>query len=213
MSVRRNFAATHLRAATVAAIRAHEVEKNNDTSQFGDWYSDMMQWVPVSIVMAGAALEASANELIQNVLDRSTPLAPTLGATMLLEDLKTDRSGNSLGKYRKIAWLFDKSPEEGALPWQNASILVLARNGLMHFRPVWDQVDARSADTNLVLGLKHKVPVVEAYKSPLVFPHSFLTYGCAKWAVKSVLTFSDYFSNLLGIKDQFDPFRSGLELP
>ena len=210
--MRRNFAATHLQSAALAARRAHEIEQNNNISQFGDWFTEMMQSVPVSIVMAGAALEASANELMQNILDRSTPLVSGTGARLQLESLKTDRSGNSLGKYRRVAWLFDKEPDEGILPWQNADTLVLARNSLMHFRPVWDQVDAASQESNLVKALKSKVPITHAFKTPLTFPHSFMTYGCAKWSVETVLTFSEYFSKLLDIKDQFDPFRPSLKL-
>jgi hypothetical protein len=65
MQVRANLAATHLQSAGVAARKAHEIEQNNSTKQFGDWYSEMMQLVPVSIVMAGAALEAGANERLR----------------------------------------------------------------------------------------------------------------------------------------------------
>ncbi len=212
MQVRRNFAATHLQSAASAARKAREIEQNNDTRQFGDWFTDMMQAVPVAIVMAGAALETSANELMQNILDRSTPLAPGVGARLQLESLKSDRSGNSVGKYRRVAWLFDKEPDEGMLPWQNAEILVLARNTLMHFRPVLDQVNAASQESNLVKALKSKVPTTHAYKAPYTFPHSFMTYGCAKWSVETVLTFSEYFRELLGINDLFDPFRPSLEL-
>jgi hypothetical protein len=48
----------------------------------------MIRLVPVSIAMAGAALEASANEII------------------LLRDVKRDRSGNSIDKYRTLAFIF-----------------------------------------------------------------------------------------------------------
>jgi hypothetical protein len=213
LRVRRNFAATHLRAAAAAALQTHQVEQNNDTSKFGDWYSQVMQSVPVSIVMAGAALEAGANELVQDILDRSTPLVPGLGATLQLKDLKSDRSGNSLGKYRRVAWLFDKKPEEGKQPWQNAATLVMARNALMHFRPIWDQVEVGRADSDLVQALKTAVAIAAPFKSPLTFPHSFMTYGCAKWAVDSVLGLSKHISNLLGVKDQFDLFGANFALP
>jgi hypothetical protein len=39
----------------------------------------MMRLVPISVVMAGAALEASANEIIQDILDGFTNLSLTRG--------------------------------------------------------------------------------------------------------------------------------------
>lgn len=50
-SIRRNLAATHLLSAATAAQKAHQTEQSNDTSKFGSWFDEMMQSVPVSIVM------------------------------------------------------------------------------------------------------------------------------------------------------------------
>jgi hypothetical protein len=179
--VKRNLAGVHLLSAASAAKKAHQTEQNNDTSKLGRWFDEMMQNVPVSIVMAGAALEVGANELILTILDRSTPLMPGLGASLQLREIKDDRSGNSLDRYRKIAWLFDKDPNKGSTPWQNADTLVHARNNLMHFKPVWEDAGVAIQESKLVAGLKSKVGILQAYTSPaLCFPHSFMTYDCAK---------------------------------
>jgi len=37
----------------------------------------------------------------------------------------------------------------------------------------------------------------------VLFPYGFMTYGCAKWAVETVLTFSIKFTKLLGVTDTF----------
>jgi hypothetical protein len=71
-SLRTNFAIHHLRAAARAAWSAHEVQQANATAEFGPWFDEMILRVPVSIAMAGPALEAGANEIIQNFLDGST---------------------------------------------------------------------------------------------------------------------------------------------
>jgi hypothetical protein len=131
--VRRNFAGSHLQAAAEAARVAYGVEQNNGTSVHGPWYAEMMQCVPVAVVMADAALEASANESVQDILDGMTPLMVRTGCKLELKDLIGDRSGNSLGKFRRVGRLFDKIPDEGNLPWQDAKILVDARNALMHW--------------------------------------------------------------------------------
>lgn len=156
-----------------------------------------MQSVTVAIVMAGAGLEASANETIQNLLDKPSPLVLTTGTKLQMQALKEDRTGNSVGKYQRIAWLFNKEPNEGSAPWQDAATLVLARNSLMHFRPVWDHLDANKEESKIVKALKGKVPIVPAYKSQIVFPHAFMSYGCAKWAVETVLTFCSTFAKLI----------------
>src|SRR3954468_4630831 len=60
-----NFSVLHLRAAAHAAREAYEIEQ----PQYGDWFLEMYRLVTVSIVMAAAALEANANEIVQDNLD------------------------------------------------------------------------------------------------------------------------------------------------
>jgi hypothetical protein len=208
MTVRRNFSGPHLNSAIRAAIRAHAIEAANDVSVFGEWYTDMMEAVPVAVVMSGASLEASANELIEDVLAGQTSLLVTSGKKQFLEELKTDRSGNSLGKYQRLAWIFDKIPDRGSSAWQNAQILVSARNTLIHFRPTFESSEQEeNQETEVTKGLKGKVPTSRPFGSSLAFPHSFMTYGCAKWAVSSVREFSKYVSELLCVPDKVEAFR------
>lgn len=213
-NVRRNLAVNHLRTAIKAALGAHKTETENDTSVLGGWFDDVMQSVPVAIIMSGASLEADVNEHIDDILGGMTDLTVRVGTRLQLQDLKADRSGNSLGKYRRLAWLFDKEPDESQLPWQDAKILVQARNGLMHFRPVWDHIAAVRQDGDLADALKRRgVPIAPHFQSPLVFPHSFATYGCAKWSIESALRLSHYFSELLGLTDKLMNAVQGTSLP
>ena len=203
-SNRFNFATQHLRAATRAAKDAYEVEEANPTADLGPWFDDMMQWVPVSVVMAAAALEANANEIIQDILDGSS-LPATNETKQLLTDLKEEKAGNTCDKYRRLARLFDKEPELGTIAWQDAKLLVRFRNHLMHFKPTWDHEDIHDG---LVKGLKTRIQVFRAYKSAKsssVFPYGFMTYGCSKWSVATVRAFSESFSMLLGVNDTLRP--------
>jgi hypothetical protein len=201
MRLKTGFAITHLRAAAQAARDAYKVEQDNAKAEFGPWFEEMMRLVPVSVVMAGAALEANANELIQDILDGSVHSPPTASRKELLKDLKDDHSGNAWCRYRRLALLMDKKPNTGTAPWHNAMLLVKFRNEFMHFKPSWDSDDIHSG--KLVKGLKKKIPEVAAYKGNFLFPYGFMTYGCAKWAVQTVLTFSAEFAKLLGVKDKF----------
>jgi hypothetical protein len=121
--LRTNFAIHHLRAAVSAARRAYKVEQANLTAEFGSWFDDMMVWVPVSVTMAGAALEASANEAIQNILDGFTGLSLTEARKALLKDLKGQQSGNATSKYRQLALLFDNVPNQQSSAWRSAQQL------------------------------------------------------------------------------------------
>ena len=160
-----------------------------------------MRLVPVSVVMAAAALEANANELIQDIVDGSVHSPLPASRKELLKDLKDDHSGNAWDRYRRFALVMDKEPDKGTEPWRNARLLVRFRNEFMHFKPSWDSDDIHNG--KLVEGLRKKIPVVAAYKRNFLFPYGFMTYGCARWAVQTVLTFSAEFAKLLGVKDKF----------
>lgn len=210
--MRGNFAIHHLRASTRAAKLAYDVEHNNHDAPLGAWFDDMLQHVPVSVVMAGAALEASANELIQDILDGSTRLPVSLGTKQLLKKLIGDRSGNSMGKYEEVSLLFDRPPAKGVRYWQDAELLVAFRNYFMHFKPAWE--DQKSGPINpLEKKLGQRVPISHVYKTGFHFPYAFMTYGCAKWSVGSVLGFSKVISELLNVTDRFAAFNSNFELP
>ena len=147
------------------------------------------------------ALEACANELLQDILDGSAHILLTTSRKKLLTELMEDRSGNATGKFQRLALLMDKDPDTGTEQWHNAKLLVKFRNEFMHFRPSWDDDDIHTGD--FVGAMRRKVPVVEAYKAKFLFPYGFMTYGCAKWSVQTVQNFSAEFSDLLGVKDKF----------
>ena len=71
----------------------------------------------------------------------------------------------------------------------------------MHFKPSSDRDDIH--DGELVKRLRKKIKIVPEFERKFLFPYGFMTYGCAKWAVQTVLSFSDEFTKLLGVKDTF----------
>jgi hypothetical protein len=212
MSLRADLAASHLRAAVRAARNAQELELTNDTTKIGPWFEEIMCLVPVSVVMAGAALEANVNEQIQDILDKP---AGTLSDArrLLLTNIKDDRTGNSLDKYLELALLFDKVADKGCSPWEQSKTLVEFRNFFMHFKPAWQHGD-EPPQTKLARALSTKLPLAGPYRQTMfTFPHALMTYECAKWSVRTALDFSKYFSGLLNIADRLAPWRSQLILP
>ncbi len=203
MQLKVSFSFNHLLVAADAARNASRIEEANRSGASGDLLSEMMRCVPVSVVMAGAALEASANELIHNILDGSAGLKISPTRAKLLKGLENERFGNAIGKYEKLALLLDKEPNTGTESWRNARLLVEFRNQFMHFKPVV-YVDGVDDERKFVKQLTENVPLSSVYRSQKVqFPYSFLSYGCAKWAVESALKLSADICGLLGVQDKF----------
>jgi hypothetical protein len=193
----------HLRAAAEAAREACNVEQSNQP-QHGPWFDDMLRFVPVSIVMAGAALEANANEIVQDILDKLVGLEITEDQRQRLENLKDVTFGNSTDRYRQLASVVGKQLKTGNAVWEQAGYLVDFRNVFMHFKPAWDYDTVH--DGKLVKALKRKrVPIAPGYLPPnkFQFPYGFMTYGCAKWSVQTVLDFSKSYASTLGVPDRF----------
>ena len=210
LRLKTGFAFNHLRVAAQSAREAYRIETAGGAS-FGEWFDGMMRQVPVSVVMAGAALEANANEILQDIIDGSSKITISPPRKKLLAGLKEEHIGNATSRCRRLALLLDKDPDTGTEPWHNMSLLVRFRNEFMHFRPTMDDESVHSA--GFVAELRRKIPVVESYEEQFLFPHGFMTYGCAKWAVETVLTFSSDFADLLGVNDRFAVGSADFELP
>jgi hypothetical protein len=197
LSLRSNYAVIHQRAAVHAARAARSVEEANNTSEFGAWFDEVMIHVPVAVVMAAAALEANANEIIQDILDRS----PSSPRRTLLKDLLDKRAGGVMEKYRRLALQLDKLPDQGSSAWRNADLLVRFRNFFVHFKPAWDHPARVHEDSELAKQLAERIPRVSSFKGRML-PYRFLNYACAKWSVVSAKTFSAEFSALIGMQDR-----------
>lgn len=210
LSQRFNFAIHHLSAAHRASCEAYDVERTHQSAGHGPWFEDMMRLVPTAVVMAGAALEANANELIQDFLDQPSGLSKA--HKLLLKELKDERSGNAIDKHRRLALVLGNEPDVGKSAWENARLLVKFRSSFLHFRPAWDHEDDIH-ERGLAGSLRKKVPVARAFNEDFRFPHGLMTYGCAKWAVQSVIAFSKEFSALAKVKDRFAQSPIDFSLP
>jgi hypothetical protein len=218
IALRYDFSMHHLRAAAQAAHEAHEVERSNPP-EHGEWFHDMLRLVPVSVTMAGAALEANANEIVQDLLDGITKIAGheiTEDQRQRLEGLKDARLGNSTDRYRELASLVGKQVTTGNAVWEQAGYLVEFRNVFMHFKPAWSH-EEDVHDSPLVKALKSRVTVAPGYRdhggNKFQFPYGFMTYGCARWSVQTVLDFSKSYAAISGVRDRFADSPNDYALP
>jgi hypothetical protein len=129
----------------------------------------------------------------------------------LLRELKKDRSGNALGRYRQLALILDKKLDEDSSVWKDAKHLVSFRNHFVHFRPAWDYEEIREG--GFVQALKDKITVYRAYEKKFQFPYGFKTYGCAKWSVSTVLAFSKSFTGQMGLTERLVGNHFDFSLP
>ena len=216
IALRCDFSMHHLRAAAQAAREAYNVEQSNPP-QHGKCFDDMLRLVPVSVTMAGAALESNANEIVQDILDGTTKIAGleiTENERQRLEGLKDVRFGNSTDRYRALASIVGKQLKTGNSVWEQAGYLVKFRNVFMHFKPAWSHEDVH--DSDLVRALKRKrVPIAPGYRPPneFHFPYGFMTYGCAKWSVQTALDFSKSYAAILRVRDRFADSPNDYALP
>jgi hypothetical protein len=203
LGIRGDFAILHLRAALRAANNAREVEGTPGDEKYSKWQDDMLLWVPVAVVMSAAALEANANEIIQDIVDDKTSLRLTKPEKEEQSAFLANRHKSLKSRYLRIGTLFNQIPRESDLYFQNALRLLKFRNAFMHFRPVF-YPNSTANDLELVEELKDVVPMSSAHHSHQIqFPYSFMSYGCAKWCVQTVLAFSVEFNRLVNLKDKF----------
>ncbi|NOG70500.1 hypothetical protein [Roseicella sp. DB1501] len=148
--------ATHLMHSAVhAARRAHAVEAERDPSARTARVADMLQTVPVSTIMASAAIEAHLNETIQDQLD-----IPTIcySKKFAFENIKERRSGSAWDKFPSIACLMQKGPpDKNNNKCKNMKLLIDFRNALIHFKPMWDNEKASLRDLVRDLEKKHQL--------------------------------------------------------
>lgn len=201
LSVRSNFAIHHMHAAVKAARRAHEVEVANAGAEHGPWFDEMLHAVPVTIIMASAALEALVNEAVQDILDAHQTAPASEPQKVLLKELKDSTASNTLEKCSHVALLLGKLPDRGRTEWEEAKLLLTLRNRFIHFKPAWDHEEVH--DSKLVRALKQRIPVYAPYAVVFQFPYGFITYGAAKWAVKTALDLAAHVTPLLGVTNRF----------
>jgi hypothetical protein len=211
---RSNFAIHHLRAALRAATTAYEIEQTNTGAAHGAWFEEMMVLVPVAIVMSAAALEANTNEIIEDMLGvdgkGSQEFVLSNEQVNRLCILKLKESGATMKRYAELADILGKKPAKGKSEWQNANALVSFRNSLMHFKPNWGDKTTEKQD-NWIQPLRKRILSYPPYRGR--FPMEFITYSCAKWSVRTVLSFCSSFSAQIGVADRFTIKGRAYSLP
>jgi hypothetical protein len=197
LSVKVGFAFHHLQAAATYAREVHRIENEHVGDALGNFFDQIVWQASSAIIMSLAALEGNINEIIDDTAEQNSGRI-----AYQCRDLLRERE-SVLEKYVKLAVILDRDFDKGAHQWQHVKLLKDFRNILVHFSPEWSHQNG--SHTKISQRLEKKVK-----RSPFVagklFPHEFLSYDCAKWAVSTALGFETYYVQKLGIESRFTKF-------
>ena len=197
-----NFSVQHLLGAALFSRSVGEIERKHAGEQYGKFWDEILQLSSACIFAAVAALEAYANELF---FDRARvfPGYPS----RLLDRLWETFEQKSISEKFEFALLLRNRQlmDRGARPYQDVAALIDLRNGLIHFKPEWENEAERHEQISRRLHARFSPSPF--LPDRLVFPRSWATHSCTKWAVESCLAFSHEFERLAGLEFTVRPVQ------
>src|SRR5918994_4547888 len=172
-----------------------------------------------------AFLEASVNELYADTTDDSAPseILRSIGTGYAMEMPKDVRSilaclwtterfrtARTLEKFQvALKAVGQEQFDKGSQPYQDVALLIRLRNALVHFEP-----ESLHGGNDVPTDLERKLggkfalnplaadPINPLGKDPLLpfLPAKCLGYGCALWALRSSVAFTEDFFSRMGVK-------------
>lgn len=220
ISHRHYLSISHLSAAALFAKQCLELESSSGcTAIDGIERRKHNAYAVSSVIVSAAFLEATINELFA---DCSEGLYPerinTLPAKHLMgrlwkKGIPRTASFSILEKYEIALELNAKSAiDKSVNPYQDVKLLVELRNALIHYEPETIVSCGGNDATKL-----HKFETrfqgkfernrLTGVGNPF-YPDKLLGAGCAKWAVKAAVAFTDAFFQKVGVPATYEHVRS-----
>lgn len=161
--------------------------------------------VRAAIIIKYSSLQAQLTEIYQDpkVLNRSNIPEHQIATIRFINDEKLSSPRSStLDEFNRILKILGKEPfVKGEAPFQDADLVRLLRNTLVHPTPEYAVISSTEEGTEeeqrrLVSSLRPKLNL----DSKAYFPDSVLTIECVDWAFKAIDQFTEKFSETSGIK-------------
>lgn len=222
ISIRHYLSIQHLMASALFAKECLELEATAHLTPFESIERTRHRSYAVSAVMVSAAfLEATINELFADCADgHSTERLTSLPAHGLMgrlwvRNVPRTASYPILEKYDIALELNDKEPfVPGINPYQDAKLLTELRNALIHYEPetivaIGDDEARKLHKFEKRLRGKFGLNALTGVGNPF-YPDKVLGAGCANWAVKAAVDFTDAFFGRLGIPATYEHVRDKL---
>jgi hypothetical protein len=175
-------------------------------------------YVLAALIAAAGFLEAAVNELYKDAseghgLTDDGYLAPlsgqAVGAMAALWD-GTDEGFKlkALEKWQFLLVFAGRSRlDQGASPYQDASLVVTLRNALAHAKPEMVWADEPGRMERRLRGKFNDNRLMAGSGNPW-WPDHCLGHGCADWAVSSALGLADAVCSQLGLSPNYDRMRA-----
>lgn len=171
-----------------------------------------------AVIMSAAFLEATINELFSDCADEhmaqdlTSLSAKELMGRLWQKGIPRTASYSILEKYEIALELNGKAAfNTGAAPYQDIKLLVELRNALIHFEPEtvlshsvneapklhkFEKRFAGKFDSNALTGAGNPF-----------YPDKLLGAGCANWAIRSAVAFTDEFYERLASQPIYEHVR------
>lgn len=172
-----------------------------------------------AIFAVASFLEATINEIFADTVDHPdgelashlTADTKQLMANMWKRGIPRTAHYDIIEKFQIALTLARQSLlDVGRSPFQGVQTLIIIRNNLIHYEPVWTSVEAEKAHKRILNLQQEKKfpfnPLITASGNPF-YPDKCLGYRCAKWAVKNSMQFAEVFYSRMGIPVLFDHVR------
>ena len=223
----------HIRSAAYHARAARALEREEIALPGQADYVGHRATVIAAVLCATSFVESAVNEMFEDAIDnefalRERGLTPegiaAIGRTATgLGDARIP----ALQKYQLALAVCEEEPfESDAAEFAEVRSVFWLRNRLVHYSPEWDVIMSPDEIKPLEYERRFKGKFPESPfaqqarlereelrlsgKEVPFFPTRCLSHGCAAWAVRSVLGFSDTFHERLGITPRYEPDRAWL---
>lgn|SRR6266487_605575 len=219
---RHYFSLQHIQSAALFTRQCYQIEKNYDRVFSNDLMADHWSYVTGAIFAAASFLEATINELFADTVDHPDgELASHLEvatrqlmADMWKRDIPRTAHYQIIEKFQIALTLARKSLLDlSRSPFQDVQTLIIIRNDLIHFEPVWTSIEAEKVHKRILSLQQEKKfalnPLITGALNPF-YPDKCLGHGCAKWAISNSIEFVEDFFSRMGIPVLFDHIRSRL---
>ncbi|UJB66478.1 hypothetical protein YS110_17815 [Acidovorax sp. YS12] len=220
ISMRHYLSIGHLSAAVLFADQCKESESTAQTTPLDSPQRRQHNACAISsLIVSAAFLEATINEIFSDCSDAhsneqitSLP-ARALMASLWKKGIPRTASYSIIEKY-EIALELNSKPafNAGTSPYQDVKLLIELRNALIHYEPetiVGFSGHETPQQHKFEKRLKGKFPInpLTGLGNPF-YPDKVLGAGCAQWAVRAAVAFTDDFFQRLGVIPTYEHVRS-----
>ena len=220
VALRFSFTASFLRGAVLFARQAREVEDTTGNAADEETQYEHRAYVVSAIMQSVAALEAEISEVIRHgpghhLSSNGTDVVSrdflrSQADIIEREAKKQKKTPTLLYRYDRVLDLLKKPAlNRGALPYQDAALLVKLRNEIVHYESQWGQEMERK---NLFQGLENlrfeKPPFITSNQN--FFPYHILSASCTSWAASTATEFINMFYSLLGFSSPLEAHMAAL---